>query len=203
MTMAARKDLRREIRRRAIVDAAAAVFAEHGIQSATLDQIGEKVGLSKASLYYYVKSKEQLIADVLAGVLEDIDARAAQLTDPDSNALDQLKMRARAHVETAFQTEAGRLIVANIDALVDTKTTAAQLRRHEQPARSLLQRARDEGLAADIDIVCAVKLLYGALNNIPRWHRPEDGPLDAVIESTWKIFTGGIAANSSNAVTGD
>lgn len=193
-----RKDLRREIRRKAIVEAAAAVFAESGIHAATLDQIGERVGLSKASLYYYVDSKEQLVADVLEIVLDEIDARTAELTDPASSPVEQLRMRARAHVETAYRTAAGRMIVANLDALTGNEAAAVMLRRHEEPARQLLQQAKAQGLTQDIDVVCAVKLLYGGLNNIPRWHRPEEGSLDEIIERTWDIFASGITDRKRN-----
>jgi len=200
--MASRRDLRHKLRRRSIVDAAAEVFAEAGTDAATLEQIGARVGLSKASLYYYVDSKEQLVADVLAAVLDDIDARAAQLTGPGPSPgpgagpgpdpLAQLKLRARAHVETAVHSPAGRLIIGNLDALAGNKAAVPLLRRCEEPARQLLQRARDRGLTRAIDIVCAVKLLYGGLNNIPRWYGPEYGPLEVVIERTWEIFISGV-----------
>lgn len=190
--MTTRKALRREIRRRSIVEAAAAVFAEMGIEAATLEEIGERVGLSKASLYYYVKSKEALVADVLESVLDEIDARTARLTDRASSPVEQLRVRAFAHVETAFETPAGRLVIANLDTLVGNARAAELLRRHEAPARALLREAIAHGLLREIDVVCAVKLLYGALNNIPRWYRPEEGPLAAVIGRTWDIFVGGI-----------
>ncbi len=52
-----RREWRWEARRDLIVRAAAEVMAEMGLERATLDAVGDRVGLSKASLYYYVKSK--------------------------------------------------------------------------------------------------------------------------------------------------
>ncbi len=191
--MTTRRAQRREIRRKAIVEAAADVFAEVGIHAATLDQIGERVGLSKASLYYYVESKDQLTADVLQTVLDDIDRRAEALIEPGQDVLEQLRMHAWAHVETGSRTPAGRMILGNLDALVNNKASAALMRRHEEPAIALLKAAREQGLMRDVDIDCTVKLLYGALNNIPRWYRPRHGSLDHVFEQTWSIFIRGIA----------
>lgn len=190
--MSTRQAQRHEIRRKSIVEAATEVFAEVGIHAATLDQIGERVGLSKASLYYYVESKDQLTADVLQTVLDDIARRAEALIEPGQNALERLKMHARAHVEAGFQTEAGKMILGNLDALVSNEASAALMRRHEDPAVALLQEARKEGLMRDVDIDCTVKMLYGALNNIPRWHRPRHGSIDHVLEQTWSIFIRGI-----------
>ncbi|MEV4127247.1 TetR/AcrR family transcriptional regulator [Nocardia sp. NPDC049707] len=192
--MAARKTLRQELRREQIVEAAGHVFAEHGIAAATLDQVGERVGLSKASLYYYVASKDDLVASVLASVLADIDRRAADLAGDTADPLELLKTRAQAHVEVAIGSPLGQLIVSSIDAMRDNPTAARLLRDHEEPARQLLQAAQTRGAARDIDIVSATKLLYGALNSIPRWYRPDSGSLSAVLDQTWTIFLHGVAS---------
>lgn len=189
--MGSNQEKRHALRHRAIIEAATEVFAERGIHAATLVEIGEKVGLSKASLYYYVKNKEQIIADVLESVLADIDQRTAELTDPESRPLQQLKMRARAHIEGG-SSDSGRFIVMNLDHLAKEKNTAAMMREHEEPARQLLQQAIDAGEIREIDVTAAVKLLYGGLNNVPRWHKPEYGTLNDAIEATWDIFVGGL-----------
>ncbi|TCO70297.1 TetR family transcriptional regulator C-terminal domain-containing protein [Rhodovulum euryhalinum] len=56
--------------RRAILDAALAVFSQHGFRGATLDQIAAEAGLSKPNLLYYFPSKEAIHETLLAGLLE-------------------------------------------------------------------------------------------------------------------------------------
>ncbi|MFE4829846.1 ScbR family autoregulator-binding transcription factor [Streptomyces sp. NPDC056672] len=51
--------------RRAILEAAGAVFAEHGYASATLSMVMEKAGVTKGALYHHFKSKEALAQAVL------------------------------------------------------------------------------------------------------------------------------------------
>ena len=48
-----------------ILDAAKQVFAEKGYDGARVDEIAKKAGINKATLYYYFKSKESLLKDVL------------------------------------------------------------------------------------------------------------------------------------------
>ena len=122
--MSSRQEVRHQLRRQAIVEAATIVFAEVGIHAATLEQVGAKVGLSKASLYYYVDSKEQLLVDVLEAVLTEIDERTQRQADPHANPLEQLRIRAKVHVETGVSTPAGQFIAANIDTLVKTERAA-------------------------------------------------------------------------------
>jgi Tetracyclin repressor-like, C-terminal domain len=91
---------------------------------------------------------------------------------------------------------AGRLIVSNMDTMTDNSAAAQLLREHEKPARQLLIRARAQDALHDIDIICSIKLLYGALNNIPRWFDPKNGSLQDVIDKTWEIFLRGIVKQS-------
>jgi TetR/AcrR family transcriptional regulator, cholesterol catabolism regulator len=73
----ARRSRRTEVRRAQIVDAAAELFAEVGYAPATLEAVGERVGLSKASLYHYVRNKEDLLAQIMLDALDDVAGRFA------------------------------------------------------------------------------------------------------------------------------
>ncbi len=58
------------IRRHEIVDAAAAVIAEQGIQRLSLSEIEAKVGMSRGQLTYYFKAKEDILLAVFDRLLE-------------------------------------------------------------------------------------------------------------------------------------
>src|SRR5213076_3128448 len=49
----------------ALLGAAAETFAERGFEAARMDEIAERVGLSKGALYYRYKSKEDLFLALL------------------------------------------------------------------------------------------------------------------------------------------
>lgn len=52
-------------RRSSILEAARKCLARYGFAKMTMDDIGREVGLNKASLYYYYRNKEAIVADVL------------------------------------------------------------------------------------------------------------------------------------------
>ncbi|MHB1420061.1 MAG: TetR/AcrR family transcriptional regulator [Bacillota bacterium] len=52
-------------REKEIIDAAAELFREKGYERTRLQDIGEKVGLLRGSLYYYIKNKEELLWKVV------------------------------------------------------------------------------------------------------------------------------------------
>lgn len=68
--------VRTEARRRAILDAARAVFEEEGFDRATMSAISQRLGGSKATLYGYFASKEELFVACLE---EEIAAQTGEL----------------------------------------------------------------------------------------------------------------------------
>jgi TetR/AcrR family transcriptional regulator len=55
--------------RETIVEAASALFAAHGVEGVTMAQIAERSGLQQSSIYYWFRSK----SDILASILERVN----------------------------------------------------------------------------------------------------------------------------------
>ena len=68
--------VRTEEKRREIVRIARDLFHEHGFERTSMSMISEAVGGSKATLYGYFASKEQLLA---ATLIYDVTEQAEQL----------------------------------------------------------------------------------------------------------------------------
>jgi AcrR family transcriptional regulator len=68
--------VRTEAKRREIVSAATELFYEHGYDRTSMSMISEKLGGSKATLYGYFKSKEELLA---ASLVYDVTEQADKL----------------------------------------------------------------------------------------------------------------------------
>src|SRR5512141_750716 len=58
-----------EERPRQIVDAALAVFGEHGLAGARLEDIAKRAGVSKGTIYLYFANKEELFREVVRGTV--------------------------------------------------------------------------------------------------------------------------------------
>lgn len=72
------KNPRGERRRAAMLDAAKAVFIEHGYADATLDEVIRRSGGSRATLYKQFGDKEGLFAAIIADICADIVAPLAK-----------------------------------------------------------------------------------------------------------------------------
>lgn len=78
-------------RRRELIEAAAKVIHRKGIGAATLNDIAAEAGSDRASVYYYVANKEELLADVLRTATTENLAATEAITRGDAAPVDKLR----------------------------------------------------------------------------------------------------------------
>lgn len=76
-----RQERRRQRARIELVDAARAVMRTEGLAGLTVDAVAERVGLSKAGVYYYFADKEALLRALLVADQLDVVARLVGAVD--------------------------------------------------------------------------------------------------------------------------
>ncbi len=57
-----------------ILDMTLEVFSEHGFEGATLQQIADRLGFTKAALYYHFRSKDDLLTALVTPAVTELDA---------------------------------------------------------------------------------------------------------------------------------
>ena len=82
-------------RLREIVEAAAAAFHDHGYEATSMQDIADRVGMLKGSLYHHISSKEEL----LAAVLRDTQAGGLEIVERHRAAEGSCRDRLRSFVE--------------------------------------------------------------------------------------------------------
>lgn len=79
-----------ETRRSQILQAATNVFSRLGFKKARMDDIAEKSGMSKGALYWYFKSKDELIEGIITSFLDIEMKKLRQLQEAEGSAGDRL-----------------------------------------------------------------------------------------------------------------
>lgn len=64
----------RDAVRRRIVEVALELIAAHGFAATTTREIAERLGFTKAALYYHFRSKDDLLAAIVAPAVDDLTA---------------------------------------------------------------------------------------------------------------------------------
>ena len=77
-TREAKQEMLRQFMETTIAQAAKAVFAERGYQGATLEEIAQRAGMSKATIYIYYKNKDDLFLQVVEELVNTAMAITAE-----------------------------------------------------------------------------------------------------------------------------
>ena len=160
---------RSEKARTAILDAASELLLEQGLHAMSMDEVAERAGVSKATIYRWWASKEILAIDALASEW------AASMPAPgrDTGTVrGDLLARFRPWLRKLNEKPFGRVIAGLVaEAQTDPEFGKLYRKRFVQPRRDatrpLLLRAIERGeIAADTNLEVTLDLLYG-----PIYHR--------------------------------
>ena len=191
---AERRVRRRQSRRELIVLAAVEVFREMGLEKATLEAVGERVGLSKASLYYYVRSKEELLGHVVVHVVQaqaEALARVASAGGPE----ERLRAFCESHLRIICTDPVGQ-VSARV-ALSGIKDDVVRRPLHEYMSRleAILRDGVAAGVFRDMDLRIAQHSIIATLNAVPLWFSPEGRlSLDEVAAQVTGLLVDGMLA---------
>lgn len=164
-----------EVKRQEIIDTAAALFAEKGYAATGITEIGDTVGLAKGALYYYIKSKENLLVEIQERVLDPLLAVAAKIQDLAAPPTVKLRLLSEELLNLIFE-RLDHIWVYEHDyrQLTGKNLTRMLERRHEfeNIVRSLLTDAMADGTFRKSDPTLAMLQFLNMHNHTYQWVKP-------------------------------
>jgi len=99
MAITDRKQRERQARLNAILTAGRIIFSRYGYHSASMDLIAEEAELGKATLYYYFKSKDELLMAILESGIHEFFDHLEQVLPQLPSPLEQIQQITRVSVD--------------------------------------------------------------------------------------------------------
>jgi AcrR family transcriptional regulator len=162
-------------KREAVLRMAAQVFNEKGYLAATLDEVAERLHVTKPTLYYYVKNKDEILYECVRIGLTMLQDAITEVGASGGTALDKLVAAMHKYTEIVTMDFGMCLIRVGEDPL--PPESQRKLRRIKAAIdlefRELIRQGIVEGTIAPCDPKLAAFTLAGALSWIGRWYRPE------------------------------
>jgi AcrR family transcriptional regulator len=189
-----------QTKRRVALETAARLFNERGFYRTSLEDIAAELHVTKAALYYYFRNKDEILYECHAlaidAVRDDGGAEAA------GRGLERVVQLVERYVPTIVQ-DFGRCLV-----LVGTQPlepdNAAKCRAGRRSINDLLvdtiRSGLDDGSIRPQDPTLAAAFVFGALNWIAQWYRP-DGvrSLDEITREATEFVRRALGASGDGA----
>jgi AcrR family transcriptional regulator len=163
--------------RGAILRAAAGVFRRRGFAATGMRDIARAADLSPGNLYYYFKSKHELLYFCQDHSLDRMLAATRALGGARVAPAERLRRVIRAHLACMLDELDGAAAHTEVDALPPKLRgrIVAKRDRYERAVRRIVA----EGIRRRVFVPCeptlVARAVLGALNWTARWYRP-DGP---------------------------
>jgi len=166
-------------RRQEIVKVAAKVFREKGFEAATLNDIAERLKTDRASLYYYVGSKEELLHEIVRQVLDENVAAAERVLADEGTPVEKIEALID-HMILSFDRNYPHMFVyvEDLARIARQKNDWAhdvihKTRRFEEIVVQILEDGRADGsFRSDLPNHISAMALFGMINWTHRWYKP-------------------------------
>jgi TetR/AcrR family transcriptional regulator, cholesterol catabolism regulator len=192
-------------RRDEIVDVAAHLFAKQGYSATGTSELCDAVGLGKGSLYYYIGSKEEVLARIHSRVMEHVLQSASDIEKIDASPAEKLRLLGieLINVITRYPDHVW-VFLHEWPALRDER--AREFKRQRRLYEDAIERVLADGVAAGSfvidDLRLAVHAWLGMHNYTYQWFRPH-GRLNAfqIANAYHQVFLSGVTASGTSPAT--
>ena len=154
---------------------AVGLFNERGYDGTSMDDLSRRLGISKSAIYHHVRSRDDLLHLALDRALDGLFALAAEVEEHDGGAIERLEHLVRGSVLLLVDRLPFVTLLLRVRGNTDAERAAlARRREFDGLVATLVARAVEDGdLRADIDPATAARLLFGLVNSLVEWYRPD------------------------------
>ncbi|GAA5157068.1 TetR/AcrR family transcriptional regulator [Pseudonocardia eucalypti] len=174
---------RRELVEAELYEQASRLFAERGFAGTTLQHIADAMGITRPTLYYYVKSKEEILARLVTETTEGKANEVDRIRRDDT--LDApTKLRRISYVlaySRASQPSRFMLLDRSVAHLPEPVAQRRQEIRQEtlDSLVETVEKGITSGQFRPVNPLAAARAIYGMCSWVVNWYRPDgDQPPD-------------------------
>jgi AcrR family transcriptional regulator len=167
-----------------IYRAAARIICDKGFGAATMNDIADAVGITKAGIYHHISGKRDLLFQIMSYGLDSLEdeviSPAQAIADPEQ----RLRMIVSGHVRliTTYSTSDGNspvsIVVDEVGGLTLQQRREINRRKSDYVdlIRGTLEELRVMGKLTEIDVTVAAFSILGMIMWVARWYQ-QDGRL--------------------------
>lgn len=189
-----RSDQRRR-KRDAVLRVAAAAFGREGFSNTSMDDVAAVLNVSKATLYQYFRSKQEILYECHVISMQHGEAGLALARKHEGSGLEKLEIYLRRYMQGAFGELGNLAVLSDVNSLTPERRAKVVKRRSEisHATDMLFRKGIRDGSIIECDPKIAKLFAMGVVNWIPVWFRA-DGEYSAehIIDAFLDLFCKGL-----------
>lgn len=163
-----------------IMRIATELFSQKGYSGTSISDIANAVGLTNATLYYYVTNKQDLLLRVLESGMEGFLSRLEEICERDLGAREKLRLAIQNHLNFIFDRPDAVAVFLRERRFLEPhllERYSARVSRYDQLFTSIIAQGVTAQEFPQIDPRLASLSILGMINWVVEWYRP-GGRLD-------------------------
>lgn len=160
---------------------AAEIMCQKGYEGTSMNDIAEAAGLTKAGIYHYIRGKEELLFEIMAYAMDNLEQRVIAPAQEVTDAEERLKKIVECHARSLIEgVGAITIVLEEMPALTapHRRIIKGRKRSYFDFIRDTLRELEAEGKLRNVNLTTAAFSLLGMILWISRWYR-RDGDLSA------------------------
>jgi AcrR family transcriptional regulator len=170
-----------------------AVFNERGYDATSMEELAARLGVTKSAIYHHVPGKGELLRLALDRALDALFAVTAEPGATTGPAIDRLEHVVRGSVRVLAAELPFVTLLLRVRGNSPVEQAALERRRRfDRAVTDLVRAAEEEGdVRPDVDPAVTSRLLFGTVNSLTEWYRPDgglsaDALADALVATTFQ-----------------
>ncbi|WP_238998394.1 TetR/AcrR family transcriptional regulator [Nocardioides limicola] len=181
--------------REAVLRQAIDLFNRRGYDATSISELALQLGVTKSAIYHHFDSKEALLAAALDEALDGLStavSAAAEATGESAYARLRATVEAAVHILTAHLPAVTLLLRVRGNSPLERAALERRREIDERLATLVRDAAADGDLRRDVDPEVTSRLIFGLVNSLVDWYRPEGRlPEERLAETISSVlFTG-------------
>ena len=159
--------------RKRILQEATKLFARQGFHGTSVAEIGKAAGVQSGALYYHIKSKDELLWQILISYVDDMLASTTRTVEAHSDPAERVRAMIHNHITQIIKYR-HQVTVELRDRSALSKPHAEQLQQSRDEVQRLWQNAIREGAKAGVfrsDDSVITNALLSMVSLVSQWFR--------------------------------
>lgn len=180
-----------------IIEHAAKLFADKGYETTSLGDLAASMGISKAAVYHYFETKQQIYDAIILETLEGLTRTVTEQVARETSAPARLRRFMTAHARYFEEHRAGFIVMLVGFSGMDNSEFRDEAMRLREDHERLLRQIIVDGIASNgfraVNPVTTGRAVLSLLNWMVRWFKPGMGATaEQLANEYYDLLAGGL-----------